>query len=137
MGLVMGLMWLLLACYLGLHGILTGLIKSPDHPSMKPPSSCGDLQQQAGKLQGDASRHLGSAAVFCFGPRPSKLHISTWRFRALTHLIIAASHGCSYHPIIVPISRVRDVLSYSWPRSRSGTQLLVLGPPRTAGRLSA
>ena len=29
----MGLARLVMACYLGLHGILTGLVKSPDHPS--------------------------------------------------------------------------------------------------------
>ena len=30
----MGLMGLIMACYLGLYGILSGLTKSTDHPSI-------------------------------------------------------------------------------------------------------
>ena len=35
----MGLMGLIMACYLGLYGILSGLTKSTDHPSTTDPKS--------------------------------------------------------------------------------------------------
>ena len=44
----MGLMGLIMACYLGLYGTLNGLTKSTDHPSVHLGASGGTLNRDPG-----------------------------------------------------------------------------------------